>query len=180
MNRHRDCSKVIDLRVWRGMKSLIKRIKNFVTDVDGTLTDGKIYMGENGELCKVFDIKDGCGIHDILIPNGILPIIITGRTSKMLENRCKELGVVDLYQGTHNKIEKMKEILKKTNTKPEEVAYIGDDINDLTCMEYIKENGGLVGCPADAVDRVKAKADFICTKNGGNGAVREFIEYICF
>ena len=65
-------------------------------DVDGTLTDGKIYMGNDGELCKAFCIKDGCGIHDILIPAGIRPIIITGRKSKILENRCKEIGIKEL------------------------------------------------------------------------------------
>lgn len=86
------------------------KIKFFIMDVDGTLTDGKIYMGNDGELCKAFCIKDGCGIHDILIPAGIRPIIITGRKSKILENRCKEIGIKELYQGVANKIEKLDEI----------------------------------------------------------------------
>ena len=73
------------------------KIKFFIMDVDGTLTDGKIYMGNDGELCKAFCIKDGCGIHDILIPAGIRPIIITGRKSKILENRCKEIGSEQSY-----------------------------------------------------------------------------------
>ena len=72
-------------------------------DVDGTLTDGKIYTGSNGEVMKAFNIKDGYGIHDILIPNGITPVIITGRTSTIVENRCKELGISDLYQGVKTK-----------------------------------------------------------------------------
>lgn len=149
-------------------------IKYLVMDVDGTLTDGKIYMGNDGEMMKAFDIKDGCGIHDILIPAGITPVIITGRSSKILENRCKELGITNLHQGIRNKIEKLLTITKDLST----VAYIGDDINDLSCMEPIKEAGGLVGCPADAVQKVVDLADFVSKRNGGNGAVREFIEWI--
>lgn len=149
-------------------------IKYLVMDVDGTLTDGKIYMGNDGEMMKAFDIKDGCGIHDILIPAGISPVIITGRSSKILENRCKELGITNLHQGIRNKIEKLLTITTDLST----VAYIGDDINDLSCMEPIKETGGLVGCPADAVQKVIDLADFVSKRNGGNGAVREFIEWI--
>lgn len=149
-------------------------IKYLVMDVDGTLTDGKIYMGNDGEMMKAFDIKDGCGIHDILIPAGITPVIITGRTSKILENRCKELGITNLHQGIKNKMEKLLTITTDLST----VAYIGDDINDLSCMEPIKAAGGLVGCPADAVKKVMVLADFVSTHNGGNGAVRDFIEWI--
>ena len=149
-------------------------IKYLVMDVDGTLTDGKIYMGNEGEMMKAFDIKDGCGIHDILIPAGITPVIITGRSSKILENRCKELGITNLHQGIRNKIEKLLTITTDLST----VAYIGDDINDLSCMEPIKEAGGLVGCPADAVQKVVDLSDFVSKRNGGNGAVREFIEWI--
>lgn len=149
-------------------------IKYLVMDVDGTLTDGKIYMGNDGEMMKAFDIKDGCGIHDILIPAGITPVIITGRSSKILENRCKELGITNLHQGIRNKIEKLLTITTDLST----VAYIGDDINDLSCMEPIKEAGGLVGCPADAVKKVIELADFVSLREGGNGAVREFIEWL--
>lgn len=151
-----------------------KNIKYIVMDVDGTLTDGKIYMGNDGEIMKAFNIKDGCGIHDIAIPAGIVPVIITGRSSKILENRCKELGIENLYQGIRNKIEKLLTITTDFST----VAYIGDDINDLSCMEPVKTAGGLVGCPADAVKKVVDIADFVSTRNGGNGAVREFIEWV--
>lgn len=143
-------------------------------DVDGTLTDGKIYMGMDGELCKAFNIKDGCGIHDIAIPNGIIPIIITGRTSQILENRCKELGITSLHQGVSDKVEKLNLVTDDFSA----VAYIGDDINDLFCMNLVKEAGGIVGCPKDAVKKVLNISDFISTKNGGDGAVREFIEWL--
>lgn len=149
-------------------------IKYLVMDVDGTLTDGKIYMGNDGEMMKAFSIKDGCGIHDILIPSGIIPVIITGRTSKILENRCKEIGIKEIHQGISNKIEKLISITRNLSA----VAYIGDDINDLSVMESVKAAGGKIGCPADAVNKVRDLADFISTKNGGDGAVREFIEWI--
>ena len=143
-------------------------------DVDGTLTDGKIYMGNDGEVIKAFSIKDGCGIHDILIPAGITPVIITGRTSKIVENRSSEIGINEIHQGILNKIEKLLSITDDLSS----VAYIGDDINDLSCMKPVKEAGGKIGCPADAVKKVKEIADFISTKNGGDGAVREFIEWL--
>jgi 3-deoxy-D-manno-octulosonate 8-phosphate phosphatase (KDO 8-P phosphatase) len=153
----------------------MNNIKYLVMDVDGTLTDGKIYMGIRGEICKAFNIKDGCGIHDILIPSGITPVIITGRKSDMVLNRCGEIGIKDIYQGVSNKIDALLEITMDIS----EVAYIGDDINDLSCMNLVKDKGGIVGCPSDASQTVIDIADFVSSKSGGNGAVREFIEWIC-
>ena len=149
-------------------------IKYLVMDVDGTLTDGKIYMSNSGELMKAFNIKDGCGIHDILIPAGVIPVIITGRSSGIVSNRCKELGILNVFQGVDNKIEKLCEVITDLST----VAYIGDDINDISCMEPVKSAGGLIGCPCDAVEKVKAIADYVAPHNGGDGAVRDFIEWI--
>lgn len=149
-------------------------IKYLVMDVDGTLTDGKIYMGNQGEVFKAFNIKDGCGINDVLRQKGIEPIIITGRGSEIVLNRCKELKITRVYQGIHNKLNKLYEITDKLNT----VAYIGDDINDLSCMIPIKEAGGLVGCPKDAANQVLAISDYVAEHNGGDGAVRDFIEWI--
>lgn len=143
-------------------------------DVDGTLTDGKIYMGNNGEMMKAFSIKDGCGIHDILLPAGIIPVIITGRKSDIVVNRCREIGIETIYQGVSNKIEKLLSITSDLS----EVAYIGDDINDLSCMEPVKEAGGVIGCPKDAVKKIIELADFVAEHDGGNGAVRDFIEWI--
>lgn len=149
-------------------------IKYLVMDVDGTLTDGKIYMGAHGEMMKAFNIKDGCGIHDIAIPGGIIPVIITGRTSEIVKKRCGELGIQQVYQGIKNKIEQLNSIADDLS----QVAYIGDDINDLSCMIPVKEAGGVVGCPADAVERGKEISDFVALHNGGDGAVRDFIEWI--
>lgn len=149
-------------------------IKYLVMDVDGTLTDGKIYMGNEGEMCKAFCTKDGCGIHDIAMPHGICPIIITGRTSQIVKNRCDELGITEVYQGISNKTEQLKKIVENFS----QVAYIGDDINDLSCMLEVKMAGGIVGCPRDAVKKVVEIADFVAEHNGGEGAVRDFVEWI--
>ena len=156
----------------------MKNIKYLIMDVDGTLTDGKIYMSNDGEICKAFHVKDGCGIHDILIPSGIQPVIITGRSSTIVEKRCKELDIQQIYQGVKNKQSVLDEILNKSGSTYKNVAYIGDDINDFLCMQAVKDAGGVIGCPADAVSSVIEIADFISSKNGGNGAVREFIEWI--
>ena len=150
------------------------KIKYLILDVDGTLTDGKIYMSSSGELFKAFNIKDGCGIHDILIPNNIIPIIITSRTSSIVLNRCNELGITQVYQGVKSKVEKLNELVSDLSS----VAYIGDDINDLPCMNLIKAAGGVVGCPSDAVNSVIEISDFVSEYKGGEGAVRDFIEWL--
>ena len=158
-------------------EKLRKNIKFVIFDVDGTLTDGKIYMGKDGELFKAFDIKDGCAIHDIMPKHNIVPIIMTARSSQIVINRCKELGITEYYQGVRNKLDKLKEIaqtngMSDCNGVYNQIAYVGDDIIDLECMKHC----GLVACPADAVKQVKEISDFISEHNGGNGAVREFIE----
>lgn len=147
-------------------------------DVDGTLTDGKIYMGNDGEIMKAFDIKDGYGIHDILIPFGIIPVIITGRKSKIVKNRSAELGIEHYYQGVSDKTRRLIAFLDEKESGLNNVAYIGDDKNDLDCMKAVKEAGGVIGCPADAVDAVRQFSDYVSSKNGGDGAVREFIEWL--
>ena len=157
-------------------------IRFLVMDVDGTLTDGKIYMGQDGELLKAFDIKDGYGIKCLLPGANIIPVVITARNSKIVENRCREMGVTDLHQGKMDKFATLLQVLKKYSDMDKavytlaNVAYVGDDLLDLQCMKPIKEAGGLVACPNDAVEKVKTIADYISTRNAGNGAVREIVE----
>ena len=91
---------------------MMKNIKYLVIDVDGTLTDGKLYMNLSGEVFKVFDVKDGAGIHDILPQYGIVPIVITGRNNTIVEKRCKELGITEVHQGCREKLAKLSEILE--------------------------------------------------------------------
>jgi 3-deoxy-D-manno-octulosonate 8-phosphate phosphatase (KDO 8-P phosphatase) len=149
-------------------------IKLFVMDVDGTLTDGRINMGPDGELFKSFNIKDGYGINEMLPAQGIVPAIITGRTSQIVANRARELHITELHQGKHDKLDTLHELMLKYHCAKENVAYIGDDILDIVCMR----ESGLVGCPADACPEVKELAHFISSLKGGEGAVREFVEYV--
>lgn len=150
------------------------KIKALVMDVDGTLTDGGIYMGENGEVMKRFDVKDGYAIHNMLPEMGIIPIIITGRTSKIVENRCRELEIKKFIQGSKDKVSELLKVIEVFNIKLEETAYIGDDLNDFEVMQIV----GVRGCPANAVKEVRNICEFVSIQNGGNGAVREFVEWI--
>lgn len=154
------------------------KIKFLFLDVDGTLTDGKIYMSDSGELFKAFDVKDGCGIKDILPKLDIKPVIITARSSKILLNRCKELSIDMVFQNIRDKVSKIKEIMNEygyslnSDGVYEEAIYMGDDILDIPPMMLCKVRA----CPANAVNKVKECCNFISTKNGGDGAVRELIE----
>lgn len=150
------------------------KIKILFMDVDGTLTDGSIYIGNDGEVFKCFNVKDGYGIHNILKKYNVIPAIITGRSSKILEKRCKELQVIDLIQESKDKVKDCKKILQKYGFSPEEAAFIGDDMNDFDIMNYV----AIKGCPADAVDEIKHISNYITSVNGGHGAVREFIEWL--
>lgn len=145
-----------------------------VMDVDGTLTDGKINISDTGELFKAFYCRDGLGIMSA-IEAGIIPVILTSRYSEIVNKRGQELGIEHIYQGLGNrKIEKLISIKEEFKLDKEQIAYIGDDVNDLQSMEQC----GLIGCPADAVQEVLAISNYICRKNGGCGAVREFIDWI--
>ena len=145
-----------------------------VMDVDGTLTNGNIYIGVNGEVFKAFDVKDGYGIAVLLPKNNITPVIITGRSSEIVEKRARELSITEFYQDVSDKLLQLKKISEKFNISPKEIAYIGDDLNDLDCIKYC----GYTACPGDAVDEVKKCVDYICKKDAGKGAVREFIDLI--
>ncbi len=158
-------------------------IKFLVMDVDGTLTDGKLYFGKDGELMKAFFVRDGYAIREILPQYHIEPIVITARESGMTACRCRELGIKEYHQNCKDKLKTLRQILERSDSDSKAydlstAAYIGDDIPDLDCMSAIKAGGGLTGCPADAVGEIKNIADFICSRKGGEGAVREFIEWI--
>lgn len=144
-----------------------------VFDVDGTLTDGKIYMGVNGEVMKAFSTKDAVGVRKLPKYN-ILPVIITGRESQITVNRATEIGINEVYQNVLNKIDKLEELIKEKNISSSEIAYIGDDENDIECMKKC----GFCACPLDAVEMVKKECDYISSHNGGDGAVRDIIEHI--
>ena len=152
----------------------MKKIKMLVMDVDGTLTDGCIYMGPQGEAMKAFNCQDGYAIAQILPKLGITPVIITGRNSQIVANRAKELKITHLHQGVHDKLPLLQRIARELGASQEEVAYIGDDLNDFDCIRWC----GLTGCPADAVKEIREAVDFVAGRKGGRGAVREFVDHI--
>lgn len=153
---------------------MINKIKILVIDVDGTLTDGKIYIGSQGELMKAFHVKDGYAIAHMLPEMGVVPVIITGRTSEIVRCRAGELKIKELHQGVNKKIDVLEKVMQKYGVSYQNVAYMGDDLNDLECIEACEVSG----CPADAVDEVRTKVQYVCKNSGGNSAVREFIEWL--
>ena len=149
------------------------KIKLIVLDVDGTLTDGGIYYDSQGNEMKRFDVKDGLGIL-VARKTGLELAIITGRASPMVERRVKELGIQHLLQGVQKKYPALLELAKSCGLSLAEIGYIGDDLNDLQCMEAV----GFRACPADAVQAVKSVCDYVAVASGGHGAVREVLEYL--
>ncbi|WP_281529437.1 KdsC family phosphatase [Campylobacter hominis] len=140
-------------------------------DVDGSLTDGGIYKTNSGDEFKKFDVKDGFGIQEWL-RIGKKIAIITGKSSKIVENRAKELKIPYFFQGVKDKFQKAREILELENLDFSNAAAIGDDLNDMKLLNAVK----ISFKPADALSSVKA--DITLSKNGGNGAVREMIEIL--
>jgi len=151
----------------------LPNIKTFIFDVDGVLTDGKILIHSDGELLRSFDTKDGYAIKCALL-KGFKIAIITGGRNEAVRERFKELGVFDIYLGAHHKLDAYQDLMDNYDLKAEEILYIGDDIPDIPVMEKV----GLGCCPADAVPDVKARADYISHKKGGEGCVRELIEQV--
>lgn len=156
------------------MNRLKKNIKAIVLDVDGTLTDGTINIGTEGELYKSFYCRDGLAIIDAR-QKGKTIVILTSRISGIVDQRAKELGIdVVIQKAGNNKDQILKEFMADNKLKKEETAYIGDDRNDLLAMDLC----AIAGCPGDAIWEIKEKADFVCKSPGGRGAVREFIDWL--
>ncbi len=150
-----------------------KKIKMVLMDVDGTLTDGKIYILPSGEEIKAYDTKDGAAIVVAQVL-GIKVGIITGKSSQNVMERAKRLRIDDVYIGAIDKLPVLKEIMKKHSLSADEICYIGDDIGDYSVMKEV----GFAIAVGDAHYKVKEIADYITEKNGGNGAVREAFDVI--
>jgi 3-deoxy-D-manno-octulosonate 8-phosphate phosphatase (KDO 8-P phosphatase) len=150
-----------------------KKIKLIVFDVDGVMTDGRIVLDENGTESKFFNVRDGHGIK-MLVRAGVQAAIITGRSSKVVEYRGKELGIQYIRQGALNKAEVMGVLLKDTGLTAEEAAFMGDDLVDIPAMNL----AGLAVAPSDSVSEIIECAHVITDTEGGKGAVRELCEFV--
>ena len=148
-------------------------IRCLVLDVDGVLTKGDITYTSSGEELKTFHAKDGMGLA-IAHSMGLKTAIITGRTSPIVERRAKELNISHIQMGSHNKSVGLQVVLDTLQLEAHEVAYMGDDLNDLGVMSRV----GLAMTPQAGVAEIKDIAHYICQANGGEGAVREAVEYI--
>ncbi|MDR1702985.1 MAG: HAD hydrolase family protein [Sporomusaceae bacterium] len=155
------------------VKNIAAKIKMVVLDVDGVLTDGTIIFGQDGEIMKKFNAKDGLGIS-LLHQLEIKTAIITGRESRIVLLRGEELKIGDIYQGAKDKLTIVKELAAKHGISLAEMAFIGDDLNDLPALSVV----GLPCAVGDAVPEVKTVAKFVAKNFGGRGAVREIIEFI--
>lgn len=149
------------------------KIKLLLSDVDGVMTDGSLIYNKNGEELKVFNVKDGL-ICSYLKAMNIKIGVITGRSSEIVMQRFSELSFDYIEQNISNKKDCFNKIIKLENLQSSEVAYIGDDTNDIELLSIV----GISGCPQDATDEVKSEVDYVCVQNGGKGAFREFAEYI--
>lgn len=148
-------------------------IKAFILDVDGTLTDGGMYYGPDGEALKKFNTRDAHGLQ-LLRESGIKVCVISAEKSPAVKARMKKLRIDEYYQGVENKLFLLKELAKQWDIALQNIAYIGDDLSDLECLA----SAGLAFCPADSVSEVLRKAHYTCEHSGGNGAVREACEFI--
>ncbi len=148
------------------------RIKMLILDVDGTLTDGGIYIDANGVQSKKFNIRDGMGIT-LLQGKGILVGIIShSRAQTILDERARMLGIDYVYSGKESKLDVLYRWIEELSLSIEEIAYIGDDVNDIEVLEKV----GISICPADAHYKVLQVVDIVLQREGGNGCVREFID----
>ena len=148
-----------------------KQVKIFLTDCDGCLTDGGMYYTENGDELKKFNTKDGMGFS-FLRQKGIVTGIVTGENVEMVRRRGKKLKLDEVHCGISNKIEVVKAICEKYGCTLEQVAYVGDDINDIEVLKSV----GLSCSVANAQEEVKQVVDFVTTRKGGEGAIREVID----
>ena len=144
-----------------------------VLDVDGVLTDGGLYVDDKGQPSKKFNVKDGLGIK-LAQRFGIQVAILTGKTSNVVDHRAKELGIEHVIQGSKDKGADIKALCETTGIPIQHAAMIGDDLPDLPAFAVV----GFKIAVGDAVDELKAAADFVTTKAGGRGAVREAIEHL--
>ncbi|CBE67372.1 MAG: HAD hydrolase family protein [Candidatus Methylomirabilis oxygeniifera] len=155
------------------LQEIAKVIRLLIMDVDGVLTDGRIFYNAEGVQSQAFFVRDGYGLR-MARQAGLLTAIVTGRISAAVTHRANELGITEIHQGATNKIEVYEMLLQRYGLTDEAVAYVGDDLNDLSVLGRV----GLSVAPADADPEVTTRVAYVTTQLGGRGAVREVIDLI--
>ncbi len=151
----------------------LRRIRLFAMDVDGVLTDAGMYYSESGDELKKFNTRDGMGIK-LLQKTGVITAIVTQERTKIVARRAEKLAIPELHQGVMDKLTLIREMAARHGLALQQVAYIGDDVNDLEALRAV----GFSASPADGLPDIVAAVDYVCQKNGGEGAVREVAELI--
>jgi YrbI family 3-deoxy-D-manno-octulosonate 8-phosphate phosphatase len=152
-----------------------RKVKLILFDVDGTLTDGRMYYTESGDQFKAFHTKDGLIIHRLIKRQGVqFGFVSSGSNEALMRRRAETLGVQHLYAGTRPKLQVITEWCEQLDLSLDQIAFVGDDLNDLPLLRRV----GVSACPADAVSAVKAAASVILTRRGGEGCAREFLEEV--
>jgi len=158
----------------RGLSlTVLKGIRLFATDVDGVLTDAGMYYSESGDEWKKFNTRDGMGIK-LLQKAGLITAIVTQERTRLVARRAEKLAIPELHQGVMDKLSVIRDMATRHGISLRQVAYIGDDINDVEALEAV----GFSAAPADGLSQVLEIVDYVCLKRGGEGAVRELAEMI--
>lgn len=157
----------------RPSPDVLKGIRLFATDVDGVLTDAGMYYSESGDEWKKFNTRDGMGIK-LLQRAGLITAIVTQERTRLVARRAEKLAIPELHQGVMDKLSVIREMAARHRLSLQQVAYIGDDVNDIEALKAV----GFSAAPADGIPQVLKVVDYICQKKGGEGAVRELAELI--
>ena len=157
----------------RAVSDILRQVRIFATDVDGVLTDAGMYYSESGDELKKFNTHDGMGIK-LLQKEGLITAIVTQERTKLVARRAEKLAIPELHQGIFDKLSVIREMARRHGVSLEQVAYIGDDVNDLEALKAV----GFSAAPSDALPQVIRSVDYACGKKGGEGAVREVVELI--
>ena len=155
------------------LKEKLRKITHLILDVDGVLTDGRIIFDDEGRELKFYDVKDGHGIK-LLMRAGIEIILLTGRSSNVVDRRARDLQINEIYKGAKNKIEVYESILAAKQLRDEQIACMGDDIVDIKILK----RSGFSAAPSDASEHVIKIVDYVTARCAGRGAVRELCEVI--
>lgn len=154
-------------------RTALQRVRLFATDVDGVLTDAGMYYSESGDEWKKFNTRDGMGIK-LLQKAGLITAIVTQERTRLVARRAEKLAIPELHQGVMDKLSVMKDMAMRHGITLQQIAYIGDDVNDIEALKAV----GVSAAPADGLPQVLKVVDYVCQKNGGEGAVRELVELI--